>query len=82
MGGGLLARVKSGSAFLFEQTRLEEGVWLLRCSQFNVSARLMLSAGMSVNEAHEFSDYKRFGARTGEDKLEQPKKEKENPPRP
>ncbi|HEX8500339.1 MAG TPA: hypothetical protein VF659_07090 [Pyrinomonadaceae bacterium] len=80
VGGGLLASVKQGSAFVFEQTRLEDGVWLPRFSQINISARVMLFAGVSVNETHEFSDYKRFSTRTGEDKLDAPKKEGENPP--
>ena len=76
MGGGLLASVKPGSAFLFEQTRLEDGIWLPRYSQVNASARVMLFAGMTINETHEFSDYKRFSTKTGEDKLDAPK---ENP---
>jgi hypothetical protein len=73
MGGGLLASVKAGSAFVFEQARVEEGVWLPRFSQVNASARLMLFAGVTVNETHEFSDYKRFSANAGEDKLDAPK---------
>jgi hypothetical protein len=81
MGGGLLASVKPGSAFLFEQTRLEEGIWLPRYSQVNASARIMLFKGMSINETNEFSDFKRFSAKTGEDKLDAPKS-KENPPQP
>jgi hypothetical protein len=75
VGGGLLASVKPGSAFLFEQTRLEEGVWLPRYSQVNASARVMLFAGMTINETNEFSDFKRFSARAGEDRLDQPKKQ-------
>lgn len=85
MGGGLLASVKPGSAFVFEQTRLADGVWLPRFSQVNVSARVMLFAGLSINETHEFSDYKRFSARTGDDKLDSPKKPEprpETPPQP
>ncbi len=74
MGGGLLASVKPGSAFLFEQTRLEEGVWLPRYSQVNASARVMLFKGLSINETNEFSDFKRFSTKTGEDKLNAPKR--------
>jgi hypothetical protein len=74
MGGGLLASVKPGSAFLFEQTRLEEGIWLPRYSQVNASARVILFKGMTINETQEFSDYKRFSTKTGEDKLDAPKK--------
>jgi hypothetical protein len=74
MGGGLVASVKPGSAFVFEQTRLADGVWLPLFHQFNVSARVLLFAGLSVNETHEFGDYKRFSAEAGEDKLDEPQK--------
>ena len=77
MGGGLLASVKPGSAFLFEQTRLEDGIWLPRYSQVNASARVMLFKGLSINETNEFSEFKRFSTKTGEDKLNPPKKEGE-----
>ncbi len=69
--GGGLAAIKSGSAFVFEQTRLEDGVWLPRFSQVNVAVRLLF-LGKSINETHEFSDYKRFSTKTGEDKLDAP----------
>ena len=83
MGGGLLASIKQGSAFLFEQTRLEDGVWLPRYSQVNLSARVILFKGMTINETDEFSDFKRFSTRAGEHKLDEPKKkEPETPPQP
>ena len=77
MGGGLLASVKPGSAFLFEQTRLEEGFWRPRYSQVNASARVLLFKGRSFNATNEFSDFKRFSTKTGEDKLDAPKKKPE-----
>lgn len=73
MGGGLFASIQSGSAFTFEQTRLPEGIWLPRFSQFNISARVLLVAGVTVNQTREFSDYKRFSTKTGDDKLDTPK---------
>jgi hypothetical protein len=73
VGGGLLASIKSGSAFVFEQTRMGDGVWLPRYAQVNVSARVMLFAGVSVNETEEYGDYKRFSTKTGEEKLDAPK---------
>lgn len=77
MGGGLVASIKPGSAFIFEQTRLPEGVWMPRFSQVNVAARVFLFAGMSVNETREFGDFKRFSTKSGEDKLDTPKPEKQ-----
>lgn len=72
IGGGLLASIKPGSAFIFEQTRLEDGVWLPRFSQVNASARVLVFKGMSINQTREFSDYKRFSANTGDEKLDAP----------
>jgi hypothetical protein len=73
VGGGLVASIKPGSALVFEQTRLPDGVWLPLFAQINISARVMLFAGVSVNETHEFNDYKRFNAKSGEEKLDAPK---------
>jgi hypothetical protein len=81
MGGGLVASIKPGAAFAFEQTRLADGVWLPRFSQVNASARVFLFAGMTINETHEFSDFKRFSTKAGEDKLDAPKQEKPEEPR-
>jgi hypothetical protein len=72
-GGGLVASIKSGSALVFERTRLPEGVWLPRFAQFNISARVFMVAGVTVNRTREFSDYKRFSTKTGDDKLDTPK---------
>jgi hypothetical protein len=80
VGGGLLASIKSGSAFVFEQTRLPEGVWLPRFAQVNASARVLLFAGMSINQTEEYSDYKRFSTKTGEEKLDRPKEKPETKP--
>ncbi len=83
IGGGLAISVKPGSAFLFEQTRLEDGIWLPRYSQVNLSARILLFKGMSINQTNEFSDFKKFSTKTGEHKLDEPKKkEPETPPHP
>jgi hypothetical protein len=73
LGGGLVASIKPGSAFIFEQTRLPEGVWMPRFSQVNVSARVLLFKGVTVNETREFGGFKRFSTKTGDDKLDAPK---------
>jgi hypothetical protein len=77
MGGGLVASIKPGSAFVFERTRLPDGVWMPVFSQVNASARIFLFAGMTVNETREFSDYKRFSTKSGDDKLDTPKEKQE-----
>ncbi len=73
VGGGLVATLKPGSAFAFEQARQPDGVWLPRFAQINASARLFLFAGMSINQTHEYSDFKRFSSKTGDATLDAPK---------
>jgi hypothetical protein len=75
VGGGLVASVRSGSAAVFEQTRLEDGVWLPRLSQINVSARVFLFAGFRLDATHEYSNYKRFSTNVGDATID---KQKEN----
>ncbi|HEV2765772.1 MAG TPA: hypothetical protein VGV38_22495, partial [Pyrinomonadaceae bacterium] len=70
---GGMASLRPGAAFVFEQTRVADGVWLPRFTQVNASVKIFFVAGMSFNETQEFSDYKRFSTRSGEDKLDSPK---------
>lgn len=72
VGGGLLASIRPGSAMVFEQTRLEDGVWLPRFSQVNASAKLFLFAGFRIDATHEYSNYRRFSTNVGDAKVESP----------
>ena len=58
--GWFLARVHKGSHFSFEQTRLNDEVWLLRRFYINASARLMLFKNMGIEQEDIFSKYKKF----------------------
>jgi hypothetical protein len=60
VGGGLLASVRPGTAFVFEQRRMEDGVWLPVFTQVNVSAKILIFKGMEFNVTQEFSNYRRF----------------------
>lgn len=73
IGGGLLASVRPGSAFVFEQTRLPDGVWLPGFSQINAAAKLFLFAGMRIDATREYSNYKRFSSKTGDATVDAPK---------
>jgi hypothetical protein len=74
VAGGLLASVRSGSAMIFEQTRLEDGIWLPKFEQVNASAKLFLFAGFRLDATREYSNYKRFSTKAGDEKLDAPKK--------
>lgn len=58
--GLFLARVHKGSQFSFEQTRLNDEVWLLRRFYINASARLLIFKNMGIEQEDTFSNYKKF----------------------
>jgi hypothetical protein len=75
MGGGLVASIKPGSSFVFEQTRLGDGVWLPRFAQVNFSAKFLLFKSIEANETREFSDYRHFKTEAKDYKLDAPANE-------
>jgi len=82
VGGGLVASIRPGSAFAFEQTRMADGVWLPRYAQINFAAKILLFKGIEANETHEFSDYRRFNAEASDYKLGAPATNNPVPPKP
>lgn len=60
VGGGLVASLKRGAAFTYEQTRTAEGVWLPLREDFNAGIKIFLVAGLNVSVENQYSDYKRF----------------------
>ncbi|MCA1850072.1 MAG: hypothetical protein LC672_03185, partial [Acidobacteria bacterium] len=78
IGGGLLASVRPGATFAFEQTRMSDGLWLPRFSQISAAAKVFLLAGVRIDATREYSDYKRFSTKAGEATLDAPKAQPEN----
>lgn len=75
MGGGLLVNLRPGAAFVMEQTRMTEGVWLPRLAQINLSVKVLLFGGGDFNQTIEWSNYKHFSGEVGDYKLDAPKTE-------
>jgi len=75
IGGGLVASIRPGSAVVYEQTRLADGVWLPRFSQVNASAKLFLFAGFRLDSTKEFSNYKRFSTSVGDATIDKQKEQ-------
>jgi hypothetical protein len=82
MGGGLVLNLRPGAAFVMEQTRMVEGVWLPRMAQINLSVKVLLFGGGDYNQTIEWSDYKHFSGDVGDYKLDAPKTQSENPKKP
>ncbi|HEX8143763.1 MAG TPA: hypothetical protein VF553_14280 [Pyrinomonadaceae bacterium] len=82
VGAGLLLKLRPGAAFIIEQTRMEDGVWLPRFAQINLSVKVLLFAGRDINTTYEFSDYRRFDAEASGYKIEGPRSGNAAPEKP
>ncbi len=82
MGGGLLASVRPGTAFVFEQKRMDDGVWLPVFSQVNISAKILLFKSLDLNIMQEFSNYQKFNSSFDDYKLTAPENKSKPPSNP
>jgi len=62
--GWFLARVHKGSRIIFEQTRINDEVWLPKHLALKVDVRLALLKNFNVEVEQAFRDYKKFRATT------------------
>jgi hypothetical protein len=61
IGGGILASLSKGSNLVFEQTLVNNEVWLPSYSEVHASARLVFLK-VKANEIDRYSDYKKFSS--------------------
>ncbi len=71
IGGGLLGAIKSGAAFLLEQDRINNEVWLPSYAEFNLSARALF-IGFNLNQMIKYGNYQRFNVETEKERLKPP----------
>jgi hypothetical protein len=62
--GGLLANLQKGTSFTFEQSYINNEVWLPTYEEAHVGVRVLLVKGIKVNAVTRYSDYKRFNVET------------------
>ena len=60
MGGGLLASIRPGTAFVFEQKRMPDGCLAAEPRAGQHHCQNTHLKGIEINGLEEFSDYKRF----------------------
>lgn len=72
MGGGLVLSLRTGAAFVMEQTRMDEGVWLPRFAQVNLSVKVLLFGGGDINKTLEWSEYKHYKGDVKDFKVDTP----------
>lgn len=61
VGGGLLASLSKGSNFVFEQTLVNNEVWLPSYDEVHAAARLVF-VKVKANQIDRYSDYKKFSS--------------------
>jgi len=61
IGGGILASLSKGSNLVFEQTMVNNEVWLPSYSEVHAAARVVFFK-VKENEIDRFSDYKKFSS--------------------
>ncbi|MGA7624468.1 MAG: hypothetical protein WCA91_12895 [Candidatus Acidiferrales bacterium] len=61
VGGGLLGSVSKGSTFVFEQTMVNNEVWLPSYDEIHANARLVF-VKMKANLIDHYSNYKKFSS--------------------
>ena len=60
IGGGLLASISPTTAFVYEQDKIGDEVWLPSVMEANLSARLMLLAKFNRSMERRYSEYKKY----------------------
>jgi len=77
--GGLLANLQKGTSFIFEQTFVNNEVWLPTYDEAHIGVRVLLVKGFKVNEVTRYSDYQRFNVATLST-ISNPKNDTADPP--
>jgi hypothetical protein len=64
IGGGLLANLQKGTSFIFEQSYVNNEIWLPTYEEAHIGVRVLMVKGFKVNVATRYSDYKKFNVET------------------
>lgn len=69
VGGGLLAKLRKGASFTLEQDRINDEIWLPSVADINLSVRVLLVKGISVNQVIKSYDYEKFSTEVQDSKI-------------
>jgi hypothetical protein len=64
IGGGLLANLQKGTSFVFEQSFVNNEVWLPTYMEAHVGVRFLLVKGIKASIVTRYWDYKKFNVET------------------
>jgi hypothetical protein len=71
LGGGIVAKMQKGAAFVFENARINDEIWLPSLAVSNVSAKVLLLKGININQVVTYSDYHKFETEVKEAKIDE-----------
>jgi hypothetical protein len=57
---GGMVKLRKGASFSMEQDRINNEIWLPVAQDINISARVFLVKGMSINQTTRYGSYKKF----------------------
>jgi hypothetical protein len=57
---GGMVKLRKGASFSMEQDRINNEIWLPVAQDINISARVFLVKGMSINQTTRYGNYKKF----------------------
>ncbi|MBL8148724.1 MAG: hypothetical protein JNN15_02225 [Blastocatellia bacterium] len=60
IGGGLLASISPNTAFVFEQEKIRDEIWLPSYAEINISAKALLFVKFNQDTIFKYSDYKKY----------------------
>ncbi|HEX8288161.1 MAG TPA: hypothetical protein VF556_09200 [Pyrinomonadaceae bacterium] len=60
VGGGVLAKLKKGASFTFEQERVNDEIWLPSVADINLSVKVFLVKGIDLNQVVKSYNYRKF----------------------
>jgi len=72
VGGGVLAKLNKGASFTLEQERVNDEIWLPSVADINLSVRILLVKGISLNQQIRSYDYRKFETEVRDAKVGNP----------
>lgn len=75
IGGGVLAKLKKGASFTIERDRINNEIWLPSQTDINLSVRVLMVKGVSVNQLIKAYDYRKFETEVKDAKVDEVKKQ-------
>jgi hypothetical protein len=70
--GGITVKIKKGAYFILEQERFDDDVWLPSFADTSISVRILLVAGLKINQASKYSSYRKFNAEVKDSEVGKP----------